>query len=323
MKLPEPGIQSTEPTVLTNCTICPRNCRSNRYSARRGYCNAGAGFEISAICVHKGEEPPISGISGICNVFFCRCNLQCVYCQNCQISTNSDQVIFRDWSLQEVVDQINLTLDGGCKSLGFVSPSHMVPQMIEIIRAIHNTGRRPVIVYNTNAYEKVEVLRNLEGLIDVYIPDFKYSDPKLAGGLSDARDYPEVAKRALKEMLRQKGTPFITDKDGQAISGLIIRHLVIPGQVENSLNVLRFIADELSVKVHISLMSQYHPMPAVKEHPFLGRTVKKEEYQEVIDEMQKLGLDYGWVQEPESNSNYLPDFNNKHPFELMLNNIAK
>jgi putative pyruvate formate lyase activating enzyme len=322
MKLPEPGFNNTDPTVLTDCTICPRNCHSNRYSDVRGYCNAGAGFEISSICVHKGEEPPISGISGICNVFFTRCNLQCIYCQNCQISTNSDKVVNRDWGLTEIVSQINRYLDSGCKALGFVSPSHMVPQMLEIINAIHLTGRKPVIVYNTNAYEKVEVIRNLEGIIDVYIPDFKYSDPKLAGGLSDARDYPEVAGRSIKEMFRQKGSPLITDENGQAISGLIIRHLVIPGQVENSLQVLRFITGELSEKVSVSLMSQYHPMPAVKGHPFLGRTVKKEEYEEIISEMEKLGLNNGWVQELESNTNYLPDFNKEDPFVIMSNKIT-
>ncbi|MBK6966438.1 MAG: 4Fe-4S cluster-binding domain-containing protein [Bacteroidales bacterium] len=281
MKLSEPVLKKTDMAILANCTICPRNCHSDRYSGLHGYCNAGAGFEVSSICVHKGEEPPVSGLSGICNVFFNRCNLQCNYCQNCQISTNSGPVNSRYNNLNDIVAKINQCLDGGCKALGFVSPSHMVPQMIAIIDAIHKSGRRPVIVYNTNSYEKIEVLRNLEGIIDVYIPDFKYSDHELAGGLSDARDYPEVAKKAVLEMFRQKGASF-TDEDGQAVSGLIIRHLVIPGQVNNSLNVLRFIATGLSVKVHVSLMSQYHPMPAVRDHSFLGRTVNAEEYGEVF-----------------------------------------
>ncbi|MFH1119152.1 MAG: 4Fe-4S cluster-binding domain-containing protein [Bacteroidota bacterium] len=315
MRLSETGLTKTDPTVLTNCTVCPRNCHSNRYSGSRGYCNAGAGFEIASICVHHGEEPPISGSSGICNVFFSRCNLQCVYCQNCQISSNSDRVIFRDWTLPEVIGQINHFLDAGCKTLGFVSPSHMVPQMLVIIDEIKKTGRKPVIVYNTNAYDKVDVLRNLEGIIDVYIPDFKYSDPELAGGLSDARDYPDVAERAIKEMFRQKGAPLVTDEDGQAVSGLIIRHLVLPGQVENSLNVLRFISSELSPKINVSLMSQYHPMPAVKGDLFLGRQLTAEEYFKVMAGMEKLGLDHGWVQELDSSSCYLPDFDYEHPFE--------
>jgi putative pyruvate formate lyase activating enzyme len=198
----------------------------------------------------------------------------------------------------------------------------MIHQMLAIIEAVHASGRRPVIVYNTNAYDKVEVLRNLEGIIDVYIPDFKYSDSNLAGGLSDARDYPEVAEKALKEMFRQKGAPLIIDEDGQAISGLIIRHLIIPGQIENSLNVLRFIASELSTKVHVSLMSQYHPMPAVKNHAFLGRTITVNEYSDVINEMERLDLNHGWIQDQESAFDYLPDFNNEHPFETMSNNVT-
>lgn len=318
MRLSEFRLTKTDTSVLYNCAVCPRDCHVDRFSGERGYCNSGAGFEIASICVHQGEEPPISGVSGICNVFFSRCNLQCIYCQNCQISSNSDQITIREWSLSEIVDQICRFLDSGCKAVGFVSPSHMVPQMLMIIEAIRQTGRNPVIVYNTNAYEKVDVLRNLEGIIDVYMPDFKYSDPELAGGLSEARDYPEVAERAIKEMFRQKGAPLITDDDGHAISGLIIRHLVIPGQIENSLKVLRFIASALSQKVHVSLMSQYHSMPAVEEHPFLSRSVTAEEYFKVTDEMEKLGLEHGWIQALDSDSFYLPDFNNEHPFEKIV-----
>jgi len=322
MILSDTGFTKSYLLEQTNCSVCPRDCFADRSSDTRGYCNAGSGLEIASICIHKGEEPPVSGSSGICNVFFSRCNLQCIYCQNCQISTNSNEINFPSISLEAAVSQINSLLDSGCKALGFVSPSHMIPQMLSIIEAVQETGRRPVIVYNTNAYDKVDVLRNLEGIIDVYIPDFKYSDSNLAGGLSDARDYPEVAEKALKEMFRQKGAPLIIDDDGQAISGLIIRHLIIPGQIENSLNVLRFIASELSSKVHISLMSQYHPMPAVKNHSFLGRTITINEYSDVINEMTKLDLNYGWIQDQESASNYLPDFNNEHPFETMSNNVT-
>lgn len=315
MRLSETGFTSNEPLVLTDCTLCPRNCHANRYSGGRGYCNAGAGFEIASVCIHRGEEPPVSGLSGICNVFFNRCNLRCIYCQNCQISSNSDLVKPGIMSLEEVVGQIVRCLDEGCRAVGFVSPSHMIPQMLAIIEALRSRGYDPVIVYNTNAYEKVEVLRNLEGIIDVYIPDFKYSDPELAGGLSDARDYPEVAAKAIKEMFRQKGAPLITDDDGQALSGLIIRHLVIPGQIKNTLEVLRLISNGFSPKIHVSLMSQYHPMPAVKGHPFLGRALTEEEYFTVTEELERLGLYNGWVQEHGSNTNYLPDFSNEHPFE--------
>lgn len=315
MRLSENGSAKTNPKVLTNCTVCPRNCCANRFSENRGYCSAGYGFEIASICIHKGEEPPISGLNGICNVFFYRCNLQCIYCQNCQISTNSDQKIFREWSLTEVVAQICNMLDSGCKALGFVSPSHMIPQMIAITEAVRETGRNPVIVYNTNAYDKVDVLKSLESIVDVYLPDLKYADAELAFKLSDVKDYPLIAQKAIAEMYRQKGAALITDSEGQAISGLIIRHLVLPGQVNNSLKVLRYIANEISQKVHISLMSQYNPVSAVKDHPFLGKPLSEQEYNEVVAEMDKLGLERGWIQELESSSNYLPDFCYEHPFE--------
>lgn len=320
MKLSEPDFKHAGMPIPDYCSLCPRDCQADRYSENRGYCNAGAGLEISSVCIHRGEEPPVSGVSGICNVFFSRCNLQCIYCQNYQISTNSCNVHFAERTLDEVVAEIAALLDSGCEALGFVSPSHMVPQMLRIIEAVRRTGRNPVIVYNTNAYEKVDVLRNLEGIIDVYIPDFKYSDPKLAGGLSDARDYPEVAKKAIAEMYRQKGSPLITNANGQAVSGLIIRHLVLPGQVQNSLDILRYIAYGLSVKIHVSLMAQYHPVPSVMNHEFLGRKVSTEEYALVVDEMNKLGFEHGWIQELESSSHYLPDFSNQHPFEKQLIN---
>lgn len=315
MRLTETGLTDSDPYSLTNCTLCPRNCNANRHTNRRGYCNAGAGTGVVSVCIHKGEEPPVSGTTGICNVFFYRCNLQCIYCQNCQISARNRKIGSDGIVMEDLIPEICNQLDSGCRALGFVSPSHMVPQMLAIIDAVRATGRNPVIVYNTNAYEKVSVLRNLEGIIDVYIPDFKYSDPELAGGLSDARDYPVVAEKAIGEMFRQKGSPLITDEDGQALSGLIIRHLVIPGQVENSLKVLRFISRELSPKVHVSLMSQYHPMPAVEGHPFLGRFLTADEYFTVTREMESLGLDRGWVQSLESSNFYLPDFTYEHPFE--------
>lgn len=307
---------------LSDCTICPRNCRANRFSDVKGYCQAGTGFEISSICRHQGEEPVLSGEYGVCNVFFSRCNLQCVYCQNCQISTNDPAVKMPVLSLQETLDRICNLLDNGCRAVGFVSPSHMVPQVIQIINALKGMGRHPVFIYNTNAYDKVEVLQLLEGLIDVYLPDFKYSDETLAIKWSDAKNYVKVASAALKEMFRQKGTSLVTDENDLAISGIIIRHMVIPGHVENSLGVLRFIAGELSPRTHISLMSQYHPMPGVSNDPDLGRAVWESEYLQVKDEMLQLGLNRGWVQDFCSSSFYLPDFNNEHPFEIGLNNLT-
>jgi len=206
-------------------------------------------------------------------------------------------------------------LDTGINRVGFVSPSHCIPQVQVIIEAVHSLGYKPVWVYNSNGYDRVETLRMLEGVIDVYLPDFKYMDPVLSGELSGAGDYPAMAMKALKEMKRQKGSALITGDDGTAESGIIVRHLVLPGYVENSLEVIRFLAEEISPRIHVSLMSQYYPVPRVAGHPKLGRSVTKNEYYRVVSEMERLGMVHGWIQEFESNDFYRPDFDNPHPFE--------
>lgn len=305
---------------LSNCTICPRSCKADRTAGPVGYCKTDSGFNISSICIHKGEEPAISGAAGICNIFFGHCNLQCVFCQNYQISSNKSTVEnFGD--LEFIVDRIIKYLDEGCVSVGFVSASHMVPQMVMIINALHERGRFPYIVYNSNGYDKVETLKRLEGLVDVYLPDFKYSESDLGKLYSDAKDYFSVAGKALKEMYRQMGARLITDSNEIACRGMVIRHLVLPGQIENSKKVLDFIADELSTKLTISLMSQYHPVGPVKNHPELGRTITLEEYEAITGYMDELGFLNGWVQELESNTEYLPDFTLDHPFESNISSI--
>jgi len=300
---------------LEDCHLCPRNCHANRLKGKSGYCKSDDSFNIASICIHHGEEPPISGKTGICNIFFTNCNLQCIYCQNHQISDNR---IFRNHSqmnLEEVVRQVTAILDQGITRVGFVSPSHFIPQVRVIIHEIKSLGYNPIWVYNTNGYDKAETIRSLEGIIDVYLPDFKYSDRHLAWKLSDARDYPDIAAKAIGEMYRQKGSTLILDDDGQAESGIIIRHLVLPGKVDNSLKILRFIAENFSPRVHISLMAQYYPTPQVAGHPFLGRGITAQEYQQVIDEMTLLGMMNGWNQELDSKNTYQPDFNSLHPFE--------
>jgi putative pyruvate formate lyase activating enzyme len=166
--------------TLDACCLCPRLCYAFRGNGEMGYCNADDKFHISSICLHKGEEPAISGPNGICNIFFSRCNLQCIYCQNYQISTNGSGVQEEVLSLDEIIIQIEHYLDNGCTHLGFVSPSHVLPQMVKIINALHSHGRRPVLVYNSNGYDSVSTLKSLEGIIDVYLPDFKYMDPAIA-----------------------------------------------------------------------------------------------------------------------------------------------
>jgi putative pyruvate formate lyase activating enzyme len=216
---------------------------------------------------------------------------------------------------EEVIRQVTTILDQGISRVGFVSPSHFIPQVKVIISIIEALGYKPVWVYNSNGYDKAETLRTLEGIIDVYLPDFKYMDHELAWLYSGARDYPEYAGKALKEMFRQKGTALITGEDVTAESGMIVRHLVLPGQVSNSLSVMRFLADEISPRIHVSLMAQYYPTKQVANHPQLGRGLYESEYQQVVDEMENLGMYNGWIQEFESSDFYRPDFNQSHPFE--------
>ncbi len=299
---------------LKNCSLCPHTCNADRTIFKNGFCKSGSGFMVSSIVAHYGEEPVISGRNGICNVFFEHCNLQCVFCQNHQISCNSTFSKQEPPNLNQIISEIIEYLDSGCHAIGFVSPSHMVEQMKIIINAVHLSGRNPVIVYNTNAYDKVDVLKSLEGIVDVYLPDMKYMDSTLAKNYSKVNDYPRIAGLALQEMHRQKGSTLITDEQGRAISGLIIRHLILPGEIENSKKVLNFIADEVSEKVNISLMSQYYPCYNAYLHPSINRTLTEAEYNEVIEEFEKLNFKNGWFQDLGSSSDYRPDFSNKTPF---------
>lgn len=300
---------------LRHCVCCPRECGVNRFTDERGFCQSGTEFSIGSICSHKGEEPVLCGRNGMANVFFARCNMQCVFCQNHQISRTKKAVLATPWNLESICERIEQLLDEGCPMVGFVSPSHFIPQMMAIIKALELRGRRPTIVMNTNGYDKVSTLRELEDWVDIYLPDIKYMDSELARTWSQTPDYPEVIKASLREMYRQKGSTLWLNKEGVAEKGLIVRHLVMPGAVQNSLDCLRWIAEELSTNIHISLMSQYHPTPWVEDDPRLGRTLYPEEYEAVVNEMECLGLDKGWIQPLESHDNYKPDFAEPHPFE--------
>ena len=191
----------------------------------------------------------------------------------------------------------------------------MVPQVKTIIKGLNALGHKPITVYNTNSYDKLETLRGLDGLIDVYLPDYKYASSELSFKFSDAVDYPVIALSAIKEMYWQKGSTLRINDRGQAESGLLIRHLVLPGNAEESKRVLRTIADELSPGVHLSLMSQYHPAFHAVNHAELGRSLYKEEYESVVEEMEKLGFRNGYVQDLDSPRNYRPDFSKENPFE--------
>ena len=302
-------------SLLENCTLCPRECRVNRFEGATGYCGTDAGLNIATVCVHKGEEPVISGYNGICNIFFSGCNLHCLYCQNHEISQGGTITSTGGADLDEVLDQIVKIISEGISVVGFVSPSHVVPQVKAIIRGLNSWGYKPITVYNTNGYDKLETIRSLSGMIDVYLPDYKYVTKVIASEYSDASDYPEIALKALKEMYYQKGSTLSFDENGRAENGLLIRHLVLPGHVAESKRVLMSIAEELSPGVHLSLMSQYHPTAQVRNHPVLNRSVYKAEYESVVEAMQTMGFRNGWVQEMDSHLNYRPDFSKEDPFE--------
>lgn len=315
MKVNKEFYTRDEIDLLSCCTLCPRECRVNRFEGGAGYCGMDAGLNIASICIHRGEEPPVSGPQGICNIFFAGCNLHCIYCQNYDISRPAgvkNQVLL---SLKSVLDQIENILSHGISAVGFVSPSHVIPQVKAILRGLNERGLKPVTVYNTNSYDKAEVIDSLEGLIDVYLPDCKYMSAELSEQYSDARNYPDVALKAIKRMYYHKGSVLDMDPDGRAVNGMLIRHLVLPGHAGDSKFLLGTIAEELSPGVHISLMSQYHPAFEVRKHPVLDRPLYPNEYAEVAEEMERLGFRNGWLQDMDSYRNYRPDFSKKHPFE--------
>lgn len=309
----EPGNLFVE---LQNCVMCPHSCGADRrILSKPGYCNSGIYFGLGSVCIHKGEEPPVSGKNGICNVFFTHCNLQCIYCQNHQISNNYHPSVETILSLEEVAQLIFPILDMGIHAVGFVSASHMVPQTISLVKYIRAKGYSPVFIYNTNAYDTVDSLKLLEPYIDVYLPDFKYYDDALAFKLSGVNNYSGIALKAIKEMYRQKGSVLHVDDNGQAVQGIIIRHLVLPGEIQNSIDVLRIIAEEISTSVHLSIMAQYNPVYCKEEVRHMNRHVLPSEYQRVCDVFELYGFRNGFIQELSSNESYNPNFLDQHPFE--------
>jgi putative pyruvate formate lyase activating enzyme len=301
--------------LLECCKLCPRECNVDRFRGGTGVCGIDSGFHVASVCIHRGEEPVISGPDGICNIFFEGCNLKCIYCQNHDISCCRTGKHSAGSAPGELLDRIEKILSTGINAVGFVSPSHVVPQVKAIIRGLKARGLNPITVYNTNSYDKAETLRSLEGLIDVYLPDFKYVTSSLASEYSGAADYPAVALKALKEMYYQKGSVLRINENGSAEKGMLIRHLVLPGHAGESIEVLKVIAEELSTGVHLSLMSQYYPAFKAIDHRGLNRPLYKYEYNSVVAAMEEMGFRNGWVQDMDSNMNYKPDFSREHPFE--------
>lgn len=305
---------------MTNCNLCPRNCLADR-TQRLGFCRAATEPEVASVCVHKGEEPPISGRKGVCNVFFAHCNLQCLFCQNYAISRGMvapEHVFYR--TPEAVEERIAELLPQTENVLGLVSASHYADRIPRLIERLHARGLTPTVVWNSNGYEKPETLQMLAPYIDIYLPDYKYAHSDLALRYSNAADYPQVARKALLEMARQMGSGLLCDAEGMAFRGIIVRHLVLPGQVGNSKDCLHWLADNLGTGIHLSLMAQYFP-PEVPQGAqgwpdALGRPLRQEEYDQVLDCFAQLGFEHGWCQELSAAERFRPDFSRQQAFEV-------
>jgi putative pyruvate formate lyase activating enzyme len=300
---------------LAACDICPRKCGINRLNDELGFCHTGRLPILSSVCAHHGEEPVLSGTKGSGTIFFGNCNLKCVYCQNYQISQN--------WQKQKAnvmdchslaVHMLSLQNELGCHNINFVSPSHVVPQLLGAVLEAVPLGLQIPLVYNTNAYDSLETLRELDSIIDIYLPDIKYASDDCARKYSQAPNYVSVSRAAIKEMYRQVGD-LIIDERGVAQHGLIVRHLVLPNELAGSEQSLTWLAKELSPSVTLSVMSQYLPAHKAPRVPLLSRTISTSEYEIVNGLLSELGLENGWVQELSSAAYYVPDFEKQgHPF---------
>lgn len=268
-------------------------------------------FEISWIGKHFGEEPPISGERGSGTVFFCRCNLKCVYCQNWQIS--HEGVFCKTVSEAQLVKAMLSLQEKGVHNINLVSPTIWASKLKETLKIVKAEGLAIPVVWNTNAYETVQSLEKLEGLIDIYLPDYKYSQEDLAVKYSNCPGYPRLAKEAILEMQHQVGDLKISE-NGIAQKGLIVRHLMLPGNLDNTKRCLEFIRS-ISLNVHLSLMSQYNPTYKAKDFPEINRVLTQEEFEEITAYVEELGFKYGWVQEFGGAVKCLtPDFNKENPF---------
>ena len=288
--------------ILEQCTICPHNCKINRKNGQVGRCKSKDTVKIALYSTHNFEEPCISGKKGSGTVFFSNCNLNCVFCQNYEISQEGTGIEITINRLAEIFLEQQ---EKDVENINLVTPTSYVPQIIEAIKLARKQGLKLPIVYNTNGYEKVETLKMLEGYIDIYLPDFKYSDNKLAKRLSKVDNYFEITTEALKEMYRQTGKAIFDDR-GIMKKGMIIRHLVLPNHILNSRRVLKWINDNMN-DVYVSIMAQYFPTYKAKEINEINRKLTKEEYNQIENYLYRLNLENGYIQElGEHEEEYVP-----------------
>ena len=291
---------------LRRCKICPNNCKVNRVNNNLGICKANEKIKIALATLHFFEEPCISGEEGSGTVFFSNCNLKCKFCQNYEIS---DLGKGKEITIEELANTFLDLQAKGANNINLVTPTIYAYQIIEALKIAKNKGLSIPIVYNSNGYESIETLKALEGYIDVYLPDLKYYYDDIALKYSGVKEYFEYATRAIKEMYRQVGYPKIDEK-GIIQKGLIIRHLVLPSNLQNSKKVLKWIKDNIDERVYISIMAQYFPCYKAKEIEGLNRKLSKEEYEEIEEFVYELDIENGYMQElGEHEEEYVPNFN--------------
>ena len=305
--------------LLRSCTVCPKDCGNDRTSDEIAACYSGRLPIVSSYTAHFGEEPVLSGSKGAGNIFFGNCNLRCVYCQNYQISQTWKQQRKNEVTHERLAEMMLELQDRGCHNIGFVSPTHFAPQMARAVLIAARQGLRLPIVYNTNAYDSVEVLRLLEGIVDIYLPDLKYADSDAGFQYSKVRDYTLHARAAIKEMHRQMGDVLVFDEEGLLNRGLLIRLLVLPNGIAGIEENLRWIRDELSPRTAISLMAQYYATNKAatdERYILLSRRISEGEWFEAVSLLEDLGIEEGFMQEYESASYYYrPDFtDSEEPF---------
>lgn len=289
--------------ALQNCRICPRNCGIDRYQTI-GFCGAPAELKINLAQLHYGEEPPISGTKGSGTIFFSHCNLLCVFCQNHSISLDGCGTYISTEDLAYLALQLQ---DNGAHNINLVTPSHYSLQIAEAIALAKTKGLSIPVLWNSSAYETTETLRRLDGLVDIFLPDFKYYHKIYARRYSNATDYPEIALSALREMWRQVGH-FTTDPDGMATNGMLVRILVLPNGLAGVKQSLYLLADEFGTGLALSLMAQYYPAGKANDYPELRRGIHPEEYQEVVETASILGFECVYTQDLSSDDHWTPKF---------------
>ena len=292
---------------ISVCTLCPRECKVSRTEGKTGFCGvAGEEVYLARAALHMWEEPCISGEEGSGTVFFSGCPLRCVYCQNYNIANaNTGKAVTRE-RLAEIFLELQ---EKGANNINLVTPTHYTPEIVWAVQRAREQGLTLPIVYNCSGYEKVETLRMLDGIVDIYLTDFKYMEKEMAKKYSRAEDYPEIAKAALMEMVRQTGVASFS-ADGMMKKGVIVRHLLLPGYLNNAKAVVQYVYETYGDTVFLSLMNQYTPLPQVEKYPEINRRVTEEEYEEIVDYAIEIGVENGFVQEGETaEESFIPEFN--------------